>query len=46
MSKVFLSYSREDSLLHRRLQRDSVDCCYDVESIASGHEPGRELERA
>jgi hypothetical protein len=49
MSKVFLSYSREDSLfvneLHRRLQRDGVECFYDVESIAWGANWVRELEK-
>jgi tetratricopeptide (TPR) repeat protein len=49
MSKVFLSYSREDSLfvneLHRRLQRDGVECFYDVESIVWGENWVRELEK-
>ncbi len=38
MSKVFLSYSRQDEEfvreLYTRLKRDGVDCFFDKESIA------------
>src|SRR4051794_2063261 len=50
MPSVFLSHSSKDKAfvreLHRRLQRDGVDCFFDAESIGWGDNWVRALERA
>jgi hypothetical protein len=50
LARVFLSHSSRDKEfvreLHRRLERDGVDCFFDTESIGWGENWVRALERA